>query len=1029
MLSIIVTGRNDAYGYNAHKRTAIGLNCFADQLVDPADEIVFVDYNTPDSLPTLPEAIADTLTEQARSRLRVLRVRPAVHHRVALIEEGTLLDVIAHNVGYRRTNPENRWILSTTTDVVLLPGDTVARAGELIAELPDGFYSLPRYEVPQLVWEAFDRHKPEEIKEQLRAMASRLHLREAVSIDPPVVIDACGDFQLMLREDIFELNGMDERMTFGWQHSDANLQVRMALWRGIDFGLSEHLEAYHCSHQRAVSITQRRQRLEHDWETFVADVKTARLSFQADSWGLAGEEIEEIRLVTHSPPRGVAELISVIGRERHLVTKVARSSATYDSVTIPIAHVLPFIADQLASLASKARLAYIGANTRLAADLANLAARKGHPPLLITAACLDAVSAAPLDAPHQRAVSLAGEDIRAVIVDFSLADDDLHGGPPVHVSKLTDQQRTTLETVRKEWSLFVESRKDRSDNLWPTPLVIAVNAIHTSAEGLLDADLEGGHAPFTTRVRSGVLKSGSTGLPTRAELDAHMTTLLGRGISPAELSLGLTALVLLRSGTTVSELPSRLVTMALAAILDFAPLMDRVGLRPAVLGDLRTRIVGITEKARSLAEAVSAPPFGRCGPGLSTLADPADWDHPEWSKWAALLGDHDGRRDPLFRDRANWERIQFAYALDRLHGLRGTAIAAVAVQPENLCGLLASVVDYVDLIPLSPLTEAEAGEWHRRSRGFAPADRVRIVKAGFREFDGPTCLYSTVLFLGGTACRDGVVGFAERLDFARRLLARGGFLGFTADVCLSGSAPHGMISLDWLRSPVFDKAMEVAGFTPCSVFSTVSVKFGLGRWLQPMPDAKSFPHILVLDGENAWTSGAVFFRLAKDEPVDLDRLRSELLRLANPIVSALTGSLAYTPVNVLPSLRLGRGAERGDGGVRIAAGSGHGLFGPYLSLPEGEYQLDWSGTGTAAAFAREIAEADVYAGGSDPQVIARMHIRSKSRRWRESLRFKVPPGDNRSYEFRLFVGGASEVTVTGVGLRRLNSDTGRVNRR
>ena len=44
------------------------------------DEIIFVDYNTPNDLPTFIEAIYDTLTPRARWLLRVLRVRPEVHH-------------------------------------------------------------------------------------------------------------------------------------------------------------------------------------------------------------------------------------------------------------------------------------------------------------------------------------------------------------------------------------------------------------------------------------------------------------------------------------------------------------------------------------------------------------------------------------------------------------------------------------------------------------------------------------------------------------------------------------------------------------------------------------------------------------------------------------------------------------------------------------------------------------------------------------------------------------------------------------
>ena len=79
MISVILYGRNDSYGYNLHKRGAISFNCIAEVLTQPDDEILFVDTNTPDDLPTFPEAIRDTLTPRAKELLRVLRVRGVLH--------------------------------------------------------------------------------------------------------------------------------------------------------------------------------------------------------------------------------------------------------------------------------------------------------------------------------------------------------------------------------------------------------------------------------------------------------------------------------------------------------------------------------------------------------------------------------------------------------------------------------------------------------------------------------------------------------------------------------------------------------------------------------------------------------------------------------------------------------------------------------------------------------------------------------------------------------------------------------------
>ena len=121
MISVVLYGRNDSYGYNLHKRAALSLNCIAEVLDGADDEILFVDYNTPDDFPTFPEAIQDTLTPKAKRLLRVLRIRPRDHARFADRSHLVALEPVARNVAVRRSNPANRWILSTNTDMIFVP--------------------------------------------------------------------------------------------------------------------------------------------------------------------------------------------------------------------------------------------------------------------------------------------------------------------------------------------------------------------------------------------------------------------------------------------------------------------------------------------------------------------------------------------------------------------------------------------------------------------------------------------------------------------------------------------------------------------------------------------------------------------------------------------------------------------------------------------------------------------------------------------------------------------------------------------
>ena len=121
MFSVILYGRNDSHGYNLHKRAAISFNALAEVMSDPDDEILFVDYNTPDDHPTFPEAIHDTLTDKAKKVMRILRVRPDQHAHLRPKTHLVALEAQSRNVALRRSNPRNRWILYTNTDMLLVP--------------------------------------------------------------------------------------------------------------------------------------------------------------------------------------------------------------------------------------------------------------------------------------------------------------------------------------------------------------------------------------------------------------------------------------------------------------------------------------------------------------------------------------------------------------------------------------------------------------------------------------------------------------------------------------------------------------------------------------------------------------------------------------------------------------------------------------------------------------------------------------------------------------------------------------------
>ena len=416
MISVVVYGRNDTHGYNAHRRVALSLNCIAEVLDDVADEIVFVDYNTPDELPTVPEALADTLTERCRSRLRVLRVPANVHER--RFSDATSLPIVepvARNVAARRADPTNRWLLMTNTDMVFLPLVATSLT-DVCAQLEDGFYTAPRFELPEWLWEQLPRDDPEHAMRELRALAPALRLDEVTTSHDWLRFDSAGDFQLVLLNDFVAIDGLDERMTLGW-HVDANLGQRMLLRHGSIESLQGEVAGYHCNHLRTATTYQASD-VANDLHRFVLALDEAELPEQRTSWGLAEEEVEEIDLapaVGRSFTAAVAAAVGVApSRPRPTDARDEKWRLEYDS-----GHVFAFVVDAIRVAPRRSAIAYVGVNATLETMLHALIGDLGdRPPLRVVV---------PGGAPDD----LAAADV--TIVDLGI-DSGLFAGPLAEAS-------------------------------------------------------------------------------------------------------------------------------------------------------------------------------------------------------------------------------------------------------------------------------------------------------------------------------------------------------------------------------------------------------------------------------------------------------------------------------------------------------------------------------------------------------------------------------------------------------------------
>ncbi len=349
MFSVIVYGRNDHHGYNLHKRAAISFNAVAEVMSDPDDEILFVDYNTPDDHPTFPEAIHDTLTPKAKKLMRIFRVRPDDHAELRRKTHLVALEAQSRNVALRRSNPRNRWVLYTNTDMLLVPRSANESLSDILAALPDGFYETPRFELPEMLWEAaFDRSDPAGNLKKLREWAPRFHLNQVVQNFMPMRYDALGDFQVALREDMFAIHGFDESMVLGW-HCDSNLAARLTLFRGGVETLLDKVYAYHCDHTRVPAANNKGRRTKMNSQTrFIWNLATPFIPSQAETWGWPDRDIEEIRLdrdSAYSRYSAGLEATIVPACEPYRTTTIEWNSS--HDLTYDLPHTLPFVCDQV----------------------------------------------------------------------------------------------------------------------------------------------------------------------------------------------------------------------------------------------------------------------------------------------------------------------------------------------------------------------------------------------------------------------------------------------------------------------------------------------------------------------------------------------------------------------------------------------------------------------------------------------------------------------------------------------------------
>ena len=535
MISIIVYGRNDQYGYNLHKRAAISLNCLS-ELLNPSDELIFVDYNSADDRPTFPEAIADTLTPRARDLLRILRVRPKIHGRYAALTHLAVVEPIARNIGIRRSNPDNRWILSTNADNVLVLRHS-ADLASLVRDLPVGLYHTPRFEVPEGLWESFDRADPQSIISDLRTQGRAGRLNEVVYGQEMNLFDGPGDFQLVERTALLEIDGFDERMLRGW-HVDSNLAKRLSLRYGAAKSLLEHVYCYHCDHMRHVTAAHTFDYASNDSDRFVDDIDRPDLPEQRDIWGCAEDEIEEIHLSADSSYRYRDALRSLVSPLDDEFIETHFTPPYYDHGDYDPQRILLFLGDLLNSMRRDLYLGWCGRRPDMFELVQKLWGELGfsYPIMVHRSVEPHLASAAGGRVDSQNSAQwLATADL--FCFDFGRAD--LWPGAARNVGPEVEREGRSL--VQSVFLAAVAHERGRRATPWAAAprRFIGIDCIHNRSEELFAAHVATLRTPFSTHLRHGMVRT----LENKSEAEVATRGVIGRSlgrvhpISPEEFHL------------------------------------------------------------------------------------------------------------------------------------------------------------------------------------------------------------------------------------------------------------------------------------------------------------------------------------------------------------------------------------------------------------------------------------------------------------------------------------------------------------
>ncbi|OYW13579.1 MAG: hypothetical protein B7X02_01895, partial [Rhodospirillales bacterium 12-54-5] len=638
---------------------------------------------------------------------------------------------------------------------------------DCVAQLADGFYHLPRFEIPESLWESFDRLDPRAAISKLRDWGRTLHLNEVVFGGYDNVYEAPGDFQLFLRSDLEKIGGFDESMIRGW-HVDSNIARRMKLLRGEVRSAIDSVFGYHCGHTRQPTSLHRSGFVANSLDTYVREVSNPVLQSQLDIWGAPDIEFEERRISRGTRSMMEQALASAIPAPGPELSEVTLNEASFDVTDYEASHVLPHLVNLLGEMPQGQCLVLMGNDGELFLQLAR---------------SLDALALksrllwvdGPQDCTFAGAVAIADglSQGDVFLLQFPAYDND-HS--PGWAEARWRAQRELELLIADERRRPVDERR----------LVVLVNAAHTALQDTFLPAMSFTAIPYTARLRHGFVT-----LP-QADERSH-APLPGNRIRPFHEDDVALAKVILQQDALLPGW-ERL-------SLDLADLIEQS--QEAVDDPIATkRLAEARHHVQTIAQRCVEPAVAVADRDVSAarLASSVDWENPDWLALAERSFGGPAVYAQGARSRWTWERVALIHNLrQRVDERTRPWVLVVANGPDCLPTLVAHLgyrVAYASYARLMTGTPDDPAKWQETLRVWNMINHADIIPLD-TALAQDVGRFAAVLIAGTDISAGGVQRFDETISNARKVAADDAYIAATAQVHLNAGSGGALSFAEW----------------------------------------------------------------------------------------------------------------------------------------------------------------------------------------------------------------------------------------